>query len=51
MQNKENKIKNMSYNTYILFNGKEYKKYRSKIKRYRKKIKNMANKCNIRTVY
>ena len=41
----------MSLKTYILINGKEYKKYRSKIKRYRKKIKNMAEKCNRGIVY
>ena len=42
----------MSWNTYILINGKEYKKYRHKIKRYGKKIKkNMAKKCNRRIVY
>ena len=41
----------MSLKTYILINGKEYKKYRSKMKRYRKKIKNMANKCNRGIVY
>ena len=37
--NNENKIKNMSQNTYILFNGKEYKKYRSKIKKIQKENK------------
>ena len=41
----------MSWNTYTLINGKEYKKYRNKIKRHRKQVKNMAKKCIRRIVY
>ena len=41
----------MSWNTYILINGKEYKKYRHKIKRYGKKIKNIWQRNVIDVLY
>ena len=41
----------MSLNTYILINGKEYKKYGSKIKRFREKIKKIWQRNVLDVLY